>query len=141
VGRFLEHSRIFYFENGGQAEVYLGSADWMSRNLYERVEVIFPVKDAVIRERVCTEILGVYLSDTCKARMLRSNGSYVKTTTRNGLAVNAQEHLLHVAATADGAQRVRMVTASESVDTTPGMTASGNLPQDLNDTGGVTSDV
>jgi polyphosphate kinase len=142
VGRFLEHSRIFYFENGGQGEVYLGSADWMPRNLYERVEVIFPVKDAVIRERVCTEILAVYLSDTCKARMLRSNGSYVKTaTTRNGLPIDAQEHLLRVAATADGAQRVRMATGSESVDTTPGMTASGNLPQDLNDTGGVTSDV
>jgi polyphosphate kinase len=61
VGRFLEHSRIFYFENRGNPEIYLGSADWMPRNLYERVEVLFPVKDAALRTRVATEILGAYL--------------------------------------------------------------------------------
>jgi polyphosphate kinase len=61
------------------------------------------VKDAAIRERVCMEILGAYLSDSCKSRMLRSNGSYARTRpVRNRLAVNAQEHLLRVAATADG---------------------------------------
>jgi polyphosphate kinase len=142
VGRFLEHSRIFYFENGGQPEIYLGSADWMPRNLYERVEVLFPLKDAGIRERVVTEILGVYLSDTCKSRLLRSNGAYLRTRNgRNGLSLDAQEHLLRVAATADGAERVRQVRAQEDVDRAPGMTASDNHQQESNEADGVTSDV
>lgn len=142
VGRFLEHSRIFYFENGGAPEIYLGSADWMPRNLYDRVEVLFPLKDAAIRERVSTEILGVYLSDNCKARLLRSTGEYLRTrTARNGLALDAQEHLLRVAATADGAQRVRQARAAEDAGSTPGMTASDNRPQESNETDGVTSDV
>ena len=75
VGRFLEHSRIFYFANGGEEEVYLGSADWMPRNLYERVEVMFPIKDPMLRERVRHEILEAYLADTVKARILRRDGS------------------------------------------------------------------
>ena len=78
VGRFLEHSRIFCFANGGQEEVYLGSADWMPRNLYERVEVIYPVKDALLRERVKNEILEAYLADNLKARVLQRDGSYVR---------------------------------------------------------------
>src|SRR5450755_3155222 len=136
VGRFLEHSRIFYFENGGEPEVYLGSADWMPRNLYERVEILFPVKDAVIRERVCSEILGAYLSDTCKARLLCSNGGYSRVRAgRNGVAVNAQDHLLRVAASADGASRVRVMKATEPLDSTPGMTASDNLQEELDDAG------
>src|ERR1035441_2363069 len=56
VGRFLEHSRIFYFENGGEPEVYVGSADWMNRNLHERVEVLFPLKNPLLRDRVVHEI-------------------------------------------------------------------------------------
>ncbi len=75
VGRFLEHSRIFYFANGGEEEVYLGSADWMPRNLYERVEVMFPLKDALLRERVRHEILDAYLADNLKSRVLRKDGS------------------------------------------------------------------
>jgi polyphosphate kinase len=142
VGRFLEHSRIFYFENGGEPEIYLGSADCMPRNLYERVEVLFPLKDTAIRERVNTEIPGVYLSDTCKSRALRSNGVYQRVRlARNGLAVDAQEHLLRVAGTADGAQRVRMMRTREDVDTAPGMTASDNRQQESGETDGVTSDV
>jgi polyphosphate kinase len=134
VGRFLEHSRIFYFENGGQPEVYLGSADWMPRNLYERVEVLFPLKDAVIRERVCTEILGAYLSDTCKARLLGPNGGYSRVRARrNGVPVNAQDHLLRVAASADGASRVRAMKVTEAVDSAPGMTASDNRQEELED--------
>jgi polyphosphate kinase len=77
VGRFLEHSRIFYFANGGQDAVFLSSADWMPRNLYERVEVMFPVKDAMLRDRIRHEVLDAYLADTVKARMLRRDGSYV----------------------------------------------------------------
>src|SRR6201982_2573144 len=76
VGRFLEHSRIFYFANGGDEEVYLGSADWMPRNLYERVEVIFPIKDALLRERVRHEILQSYLADNLKSRVLQKDGTY-----------------------------------------------------------------
>jgi polyphosphate kinase len=79
VGRFLEHSRIFYFENGGEPDIYLGSADWMPRNLYERVEVMFPVKDPVLRERVFGEILQTYLKDTRKVRILRHDGTYTRT--------------------------------------------------------------
>ena len=67
VGRFLEHSRIFHFANGGEEEIYLSSADWMPRNLYERVEVMFPLKDAMVRERVHQEILDAYLADNVKA--------------------------------------------------------------------------
>jgi polyphosphate kinase len=58
LGRFLEHSRIFYFENGGESEVYVGSADWMNRNLHERVEVLFPLKSPLLRDRVVHEILA-----------------------------------------------------------------------------------
>jgi polyphosphate kinase len=76
VGRFLEHSRIFYFANGGQEEVYMGSADWMPRNFYERVEVMFPIKDGLLRERVRHEILQAYLADNLKSRVLQKDGSY-----------------------------------------------------------------
>jgi polyphosphate kinase len=84
VGRFLEHSRIFYFANGGQPDIYLGSADWMPRNLYERVEVMFPVKNATLRNRIFDEILQAYLRDTDKTRNLRPNGSYDRTVQANG---------------------------------------------------------
>ncbi|MBV9574210.1 MAG: polyphosphate kinase 1, partial [Acidobacteriales bacterium] len=79
VGRFLEHSRIYYFENGGDEEVYLASADWMPRNLYERVEVMFPLKDSLLRDRARHEILDSYLADQVKARRLLKDGSYVRT--------------------------------------------------------------
>ena len=98
VGRFLEHSRIFYFENGGEPEIYLGSADWMPRNLYERVEVLFPLKDSGHCERVCTEILASYLADTRKARILGSDGRYSRPrAVRNGHGFSVQEHLMRLA--------------------------------------------
>jgi polyphosphate kinase len=98
VGRFLEHSRIFYFANGGEPEIYLGSADWMPRNLYERVEVLFPLKDPQLRERVVSEILEAYLSDTRKARVLSPDGTYGRLrAARNGRAFSAQDHLMQVA--------------------------------------------
>ncbi len=78
VGRFLEHSRIFYFANGGQDEIYAGSADWMPRNLYERVEVLTPVRDELLRERVRGEILEAYLADNLKARLLLQDGTYIR---------------------------------------------------------------
>jgi polyphosphate kinase len=78
VGRFLEHSRIFYFSNGGDDEIYLGSADWMPRNLFERCEVVYPVRDAAAIARIEEEILPAYLADTAKARLQQADGSYLR---------------------------------------------------------------
>jgi len=78
VGRFLEHSRIYCFANGGEEEIYIGSADWMPRNLYERVEVLVPLEDELLRERVHHEILDAYLADNRKARILLRDGSYIR---------------------------------------------------------------
>ena len=80
VGRFLEHSRIFHFNNGGNDEIYLGSADWMSRNLFERCEVVFPVRDPVALARIHDEILPAYLADTVKARLQQPDGSYQRAS-------------------------------------------------------------
>jgi polyphosphate kinase len=79
VGRFLEHSRIYHFENAGDPEVYLGSADWMPRNLHERVEVMFPLKDSRLRDRVLHEILATYMADNVKARFLQGDGRYLRS--------------------------------------------------------------
>ena len=84
VGRFLEHSRIFYFGNGGKSKVYLGSADWMPRNLYRRVEVVFPVLDQAIRKRITDVIIPAYLSDCVKARVLGSDGVYTRAVCPTG---------------------------------------------------------
>jgi len=105
VGRFLEHSRIFYFANGGQEEVYLGSADWMPRNLYDRVEVMFPLKDAMLRDRVKHEILDSYLADKLKSRLLQKDGRYIRAWQGQGRrkpmtgpsAFSAQEFLMGLA--------------------------------------------
>jgi polyphosphate kinase len=104
VGRFLEHSRIFYFANGGEEEVYTGSADWMPRNLYERVEVLTPIRDTLLRERIRREILEAYLADNTKARCLQTDGSYVRvrdsgasTTRSKAVHFNAQEFLMSLA--------------------------------------------
>ena len=78
VGRFLEHSRIFYFSNAGEEEIYMGSADWMPRNLYERVEVLVPLRDEMLRERVRHEILDAYLADNRKARILLKDATYLR---------------------------------------------------------------
>jgi polyphosphate kinase len=104
VGRFLEHSRIFYFENGGEPDMYLGSADWMPRNLYERVEVMFPIKSPILRERVFGEFLQSYLKDNEKTRLLRQDGTYVRAyeastskLSRNGNRFGAQNFFLGLA--------------------------------------------
>jgi polyphosphate kinase len=105
VGRFLEHSRVFYFANGGEEEVYLSSADWMPRNLYERVEVMFPLKDALLRERIKHEILDAYLADNLKSRQLQKDGTYVRLWQAQGKrkppagasAFNVQEFLVGLA--------------------------------------------
>ncbi|MEO8126918.1 MAG: polyphosphate kinase 1 [Bryobacteraceae bacterium] len=94
VGRFLEHSRIYYFRNGGEEEVYLGSADLMPRNLNRRVEVLFPLKDPALIRRVRDRILTAYLADTAKARRMHSDGSYTRERHRSKPAVSSQTVLL-----------------------------------------------
>lgn len=76
VDRFLEHSRIFYFENAGSPDVFLGSADWMPRNFFRRIEVTFPIEDPRLKTRIIDEILATVLADTVKARRLQADGSY-----------------------------------------------------------------
>ena len=99
VGRFLEHSRAYSFLNGGDEEIYLGSADWMSRNLDRRVEVIFPLRDERIRERVRREVFEIPLADHAKMRWLQSDGEYLRPATRDENALNSQEYLLSSAQT------------------------------------------
>ena len=90
VGRFLEHGRIFYFENNGSPEVYLGSADWMPRNLDRRVEILFPVEDPELKRRVM-HILDVQLQDNVKAQELLPDGKYRKISKRGKTPVSAQK--------------------------------------------------
>ena len=97
MGRFLEHSRIFQFENGGKREIFCGSADWMARNLYERCEVVYPVVDEHLAKRLHTEILGSYLKDNVKARVLGSDGEYTRVL-KDGEAFSAQDYLMALSA-------------------------------------------
>jgi polyphosphate kinase len=76
VGRFLEHARIYYFHNGGEEEILLGSADLMPRNLYRRVETLFPIEDVIIKNSIRDEILNMHLKDNVKSRLMLSDGSY-----------------------------------------------------------------
>jgi polyphosphate kinase len=92
VGRFLEHSRIYYFRNGGADEMYLGSADLMPRNLDRRVETLFPVEDATIRKRLL-RILAIYRRDTANTRILQPDGGY-RRAHRRGSAFDAQAYFL-----------------------------------------------
>jgi polyphosphate kinase len=96
VGRFLEHSRIFSFANGGKDEIYCGSADWMPRNLVERCEVVFPVTQPDLVKRLREEILAAYLADNTKARLLQPDGEYVRAS-RGEAAFSAQDYLIRVA--------------------------------------------
>ena len=97
VGQYLEHSRIFQFENGGDRQIFCGSADWMARNLYERCEVVYPVTNERLMARIHEEILGSYLKDNVKARMLQPDGFY-KRVKAEGERFSAQEHLMAIAA-------------------------------------------
>ncbi|MDD3269953.1 MAG: RNA degradosome polyphosphate kinase [Syntrophomonadaceae bacterium] len=93
VGRFLEHSRIYYFYNDGEETLYLSSADWMPRNLDRRVEIIFPIEENSLRLRIL-DLLQAYLKDTVKARLLLPDGNYVRVNRRGKTLFNAQEYLL-----------------------------------------------
>lgn len=91
VGDFLEHSRIFYFENAGASEVYCASADWMPRNLERRVEIMFPIEEESLKERVIG-ILDALLKDNAKARILTGDGEYVRVDKRGKSRLCAQEY-------------------------------------------------
>ncbi len=98
VGRFLEHSRIFAFANGGDEQIWCGSADWMPRNLLERCEVMFPIQDPQLRSRLRDEILAAYLADTAKTRILLPDGDYRRVTAPSGKpAFSAQDFFMHLA--------------------------------------------
>lgn len=90
VGNFLEHSRIFYFANGGQEEIYMGSADWMPRNLDRRVEIVFPILDRELQKKAY-HVLEVELADNVKARVLEASGEYVRIDRRGKALVNSQD--------------------------------------------------
>ena len=96
VGRFLEHSRVFYFRNNGDEEVYLGSADMMQRNLDRRVETIFPVKDEKLKSTILKIIIKAYLRDNTKARLLMSDGTYQKVPRGEDMKrISSQEWLMN----------------------------------------------
>jgi polyphosphate kinase len=95
VGRFLEHSRVYYFYNGGEDEVYIGSADLMSRNIDHRVEVLVPILDRALVRNLREDLLAVYLADNVKARHMQPNGTYTRKKAGDGRPkVNSQEYLL-----------------------------------------------
>ena len=95
IGRFLEHSRIYYFRNDLQHDVYLASADWMSRNLFRRIEVAFPVLEKNLKKRVITEGLDPYLKDNQNSWILASDGSYERKKIRGKQKpFSAQQYLM-----------------------------------------------
>jgi polyphosphate kinase len=99
VGRFLEHSRVFFFQNGGAEDVYLASADWMDRNFFRRIELCFPVLDPALKRRVVREGLQPYLDDNCHAWVMHPEGNYEQLKPRRGRRRSAQEELLYTLAT------------------------------------------
>jgi polyphosphate kinase len=98
VGRFLEHSRVFYFHNNGAEDVYLSSADWMYRNFFRRVEVCFPVLDSKLKKRVIDEGLKPYLDDDCQAWEMDQDGIYQVKLPRRGKSTSAQDTLIGILA-------------------------------------------
>jgi polyphosphate kinase len=99
IGRFLEHSRVFYFGNDGAEDVYLASADWMDRNFFRRIELCFPVLDPALKRRVIREGLQPYLDDNCQAWVMNAEGGYELLKPRRGRRRSAQEELLFTLAT------------------------------------------
>ncbi len=119
VDRFLEHSRVLYFENACRPEVFVGSADWMPRNFLRRVEAVFPIADGVLRERVKRELLEIPLADNVKARLLQPDGSYRRPAVKRGAPLRrSQSEFIELSATPpEGftAKRARGRTRSKHV--------------------------
>lgn len=119
VGNFLEHSRIFFFLNDGEEEFYMGSADWMPRNLDRRVEILFPVLDDTLKEKV-KHILDVELADNTKAHVLKPDGEYEKIDRRGKVLVNSQKQFCEEAVAAvpktDHVYRERVFVPAEPAE-------------------------
>ncbi len=90
VDRFLEHSRLFYFENGGHPEMWAGSADWMPRNFFRRIEAVFPIEDPRLRRRLKQRLLTIPMTDNVKAWSLQPDGSYERVRGKNSKLVRSQ---------------------------------------------------
>ena len=98
LDRFLEHSRIYYFHNGGSPEIYSGSADWMPRNFKKRAEILYPIENTELKARIIKEILMTYLNDNVKARLMQPDGSYVRVRPKEGAKlVRSQSALIAIA--------------------------------------------
>jgi polyphosphate kinase len=98
LDRFLEHSRLYYFHNGGDPEIYSGSADWMPRNFKKRAEILYPIEDTGLKTRIIDEILRTYLNDNVKARLMQPDGSYVRVRPKDGAKlVRSQSELIAIA--------------------------------------------
>lgn len=115
VGRFLEHSRIYRFCAGGEDALFLSSADWMTRNLDRRVELLFQVEDVAIKARI-EKILDIMFSDTLKTRVLESDGSYLRVDKRGRQKINAQDLLLE-----EAANRALLASPDQSTGSNPGV--------------------
>ena len=125
VDRFLEHSRIFYFENAGDPEVFLGSADWMPRNFFRRIELMFPVEDARLKARLIEQLLPVILSDNAKGRQLRADGRYVRLAPAEG-----QEAIRSQAVFLTWARESARVAVGSALPLVPIFGVSGAPPAD-----------
>jgi polyphosphate kinase len=108
VGRFLEHARVYYFENGGEPKVYLSSADWMERNFFSRVEAAFPIEDKLMARRVIGESFELYNADNCQAWVLQSDGRYKRLRSGAARRRSAQDTLLQSLAEVSGAPVLRV---------------------------------
>jgi polyphosphate kinase len=98
LDRFLEHSRLYYFHNGGDPEIYSGSADWMPRNFKKRAEILYPIKNTAIKARIMDEILMTYLKDNVKARLMQPDGSYIRLKPKEGeKPIRSQNELIAIA--------------------------------------------
>jgi polyphosphate kinase len=104
VGRFLEHSRISYFENGGEPKLYIGSADWMPRNFFRRIETVMPVEEPGLRDQV-NQILATQLADNTKAWTLNADGTYLRPARRDGKGRNSQAEFMAIAQGAPAARK------------------------------------
>ena len=131
VDRFLEHSRIFYFENAGEPEVFLGSADWMPRNFFRRIELMFPVEDPRLKARLIQELLPVILSDNVKARQLKADGAYIRLAPGEG-----QEGVRSQAVFLNRARESARVAVDSGLRFVPIFGATGAPPADESLTNG-----
>ena len=97
IDRFLEHSRVFRFENGGEPQFYISSGDWMPRNFLRRIEITFPVRDAILARRIDRQILPISLADNVKSWRLDSDGNYHRRTPKDDPPVRSQEAFIEIA--------------------------------------------